>query len=69
MRGCAVLAWLSGAALDWKHDWKTCLEAVLGYADEYAGLADKSKCNFITLYIYFCGIWPVLGCIDADLCK
>ena len=33
------------------------------------GLADKSKSNFITLYIYFCGIWPVLGCIDADLCK
>ena len=35
----------------------------------YSGLADKSKSNFITLYIYFCGIWPVLGCIDADLCK
>ena len=42
--------------------------AALG-ANHPAGLADKSKCNFITLYIYICGIWPVLGCIDADLCK
>ena len=33
----------------------------------FAGLASRSKSIFDTLYLYFRR--PVLGCIDADLCK
>ena len=43
--------------------------ASLEGGEQGSGLDDKSKRNFIILYFYFCGIWPVLGCIDADLCK
>ena len=45
----------------------TCIQIPAG--NKLPGLDDKSRNNFIISYFYFCGIWPVLGCIDADLCK
>ena len=55
--------------LEGKEEWKLACDEMLELMDDLkvAGLALRSKSIFDTLYLYFRR--PVLGCIDADLCK